>query len=149
MVPIIMPVLSILLSLAITLCIETWIYMLLKRFSLKLFFVASAMNLILNTTMNVLLVLFGTETLSYWLILSAYEVGTIFMESLIIFLFFGFKYFKTLLVALIANVSSFVVGLALGPVHSNNVLAIIFTSLFFLGYLVLYALTIKASLAHR
>ena len=143
-----MPVLSILFSLAITLCVETWVYMFLRRFSIKLFIVVSLMNILLNTVMNVLLAVFGTNTLWYWLILSGYEIATVFLESLIIFLFFGFKYHKTLLVALIANAASFLIGLALSPIHSNNISTIIFTSLFFLGYLALYIITIKVSVAH-
>ena len=143
MVTIIMEVLSILFSLAITLCIETWIYMLLNRSSLKLFIVASLMNLVLNTSMNIILTIFGKDNLSYWLILSIYEVMTTLVESLIIFFIFKFKYFKTLLIALIANVSSFLIGLVLGSIHSNLVLLIIFTSLFFLGYIALYILTMR------
>ena len=138
-----MEVLSILFNLAITLCIETWIYMLLNRSSLKLFIVASLMNLVLNTSMNIILTIFGKDNLSYWLILSIYEVMTTLVESLIIFFIFKFKYFKTLLIALIANVSSFLIGLVLGSIHSNLVLLIIFTSLFFLGYIALYILTMR------
>ena len=138
-----MEVLSILFSLAITLCIETWIYMLLNRSSLKLFIVASLMNLVLNTSMNIILTIFGKDNLSYWLILSIYEVMTTLVESLIIFFIFKFKYFKTLLIALIANASSFLIGLVLGSMHSNLVLLIIFTSLFFLGYIALYILTMR------
>lgn len=138
-----MEVLSILFGLAITLCIETWIYMLLNRSSLKLFIVASLMNLVLNISMNIILTMFGKDNLSYWLILSIYEVMTTLVESLIIFVIFKFKYFKTLLVALIANVSSFLIGLVLGPIHSDLVLLIIFTSLFFLGYIALYILTMR------
>ena len=143
MVTINMEALSILFSLAITLCVETWIYMLLNRSSLKLFLVVSLMNLVSNTSMNIILTIFGTSDLAYWLILSIYEVMTTLVESLVIFLIFKFKYFKTLLVALIANGASFVIGLSLGPLYNNIILVIIFTSLFFLGYIAIYIITMR------
>ena len=135
-------ILSILFSLAITLCVETYIYLLLKWRSLKLLIVVSLANLILNPLMNTILYYFADNQYTYWLILSIYEVGTVFIESSIIFLTMRFKYFKILLIAFIANLASFLIGLALSPVYENYVITIVLTVLFLLGYLFIYFLTI-------
>ena len=138
-----MPFLSILLSLAMTICIETYIYLLLKWRDLKLLAIVTLMNLILNTSMNIILIYCGNNQFTYWLILSIYEVSTIFIESLIIYLFMRFKYFKILLIALAANISSFLVGLALSPLFEYQIAAIILTIVFFLGYLAVYFICIS------
>ena len=139
-----MLILSILFGLAITLCLEAWIYMLLKRHSLKLLLIVTLMNLVLNPTMNIILYYFGNDQTTYWIIVALYEVGTTIVESLIVFLFMRFKYYKVLLIALFANAASFIVGLALAPTYNYLVVAIILTICFFIGYLVIYFLTIKA-----
>ncbi len=136
-------ILSILLGLAITLCIETYIYLILKWRDLKLLIIVTVMNLALNPLMNIILSYFGQNQFTYWLILSIYEVSTIFIESLIIYLFMRFKYFKILLIALAANISSFLVGLALSPLFQIQIVAIILTIIFFLGYLAIYFICIS------
>lgn len=138
-----MPFLYILLSLAMTICIETYIYLLLKWRDLKLLAIVTLMNLILNTSMNIILIYCGNNQFTYWLILSIYEVSTIFIESLIIYLFMRFKYFKIMLIALAANISSFLVGLALSPLFQIQIVAIILTIIFFLGYLAIYFICIS------
>ena len=142
-----MPFLSILLSLAMTICIETYIYLLLKWRDLKLLAIVTLMNLILNTSMNIILIYCGNNQFTYWLILSIYEVSTIFIESLIIYLFMRFKYFKILLIALAANISSFLVGLALSPLFEYQIAAIILTIVFFLGYLAVYFICISFNIS--
>ena len=67
-----MPVLSILFSLAITLSIETGIYMILKHRDLKLLLVVSLMNLALNPTMNILLIYVIKGEVAYWVFLGLF-----------------------------------------------------------------------------
>ena len=133
-----MQTLFVIFPLITTLVLETGIYMILKHRDLKLFFVVSIMNLLLNPTMNFILIIFGKDHLSYWLILSIGEVLTTLIESLIIYLFMKFKYLKILLFAVIANAASFVAGLLLDPIYDYNVVLIIVMVVFSLGYLATY-----------
>ena len=112
--------------------------MILKHYDLKLFFVVSIMNLVLNPTMNFILIIFGKDHLSYWLILGIGEVLTTLIESLIVFLFMRFKYLKILLFAVIANAVSFLIGLALDPVYDYQTALIVLMIAFALGYLATY-----------
>ena len=130
--------LSIIFPLAVTLVIETGLYMILKHRDLKLFLVVGVMNLVLNTTMNIVLLLCGDTQLKYRLILIIGEVSTTFIESLIVYLFMRFKYLKILLFAVIANLGSFLVGLALEPLFGNKTLLIIATIIFLTCYIAIY-----------
>ena len=130
--------LSIIFPLAVTLVIETGLYMILKHRDLKLFLVVGVMNLVLNTTMNIVLLLCGDTQLKYWLVLIIGEVSTTFIESLIVYLFMRFKYLKILLFAVIANLGSFLVGLALEPLFGNKTLLIIATIIFLTCYIAIY-----------
>lgn len=130
--------LSIIFPLAVTLVIETGLYMILKHRDLKLFLVVGVMNLVLNTTMNIVLLLCGDTQLKYWLILIIGEVSTTFIESLIVYLFMRFKYLKILLFAVIANLGSFLVGLALEQLFGNKTLLIIATIIFLTCYIAIY-----------
>ena len=130
--------LSIIFPLAVTLVIETGLYMILKHRDLKLFLVVGVMNLVLNTTMNIILLLCGDTQLKYWLILIIGEVSTTFIESLIVYLFMRFKYLKILLLAVIANLGSFLVGLALEPLFGNKTVLIIATIIFLTCYIAIY-----------
>ena len=130
--------LSIIFPLAITLVIETGLYMILKHRDLKLFLVVSLMNVVLNPTMNLILIQFGGTQLKYWLILGIGEVSTTLIESLIVFLFMRFKYLEILLFAFIANAASFLIGLALQPLFENRVLLIIVSIVLLLGYIAMY-----------
>ena len=133
-----MQILFILFPLVTTLVFETGIYMILKHRDLKLFLVVSIMNLLLNPTMNIILTFFGDTATKYWLILGIGEVLTTLIESLIVFVFFNFKYFKVLIFAVIANAVSFLVGLALDPVYDHIVVLTVLFTLFILGYLATY-----------
>ena len=130
--------LLILFPLVTTLLFETGIYMILKHRDLKLFLVASIMNLILNLAMNLTLTYLGDTPTKYWLILGIGEVLTTLIESIVVYLFMRFKYLKILLIAVIANVTSFLVGLAVDPLYDNHVILIIFFVLFMLGYIATY-----------
>lgn len=130
--------LSIIFPLAVTLVIETGLYMILKHRDLKLFLVVGIMNLVLNSTMNIILLLCGDTQFKYWLILIIGEVSTTLIESLIVYLFMRFKYLKILLFAVIANLGSFLVGLALEPLFGNKPLLIIATIVFLLIYIAVY-----------
>ena len=136
--------LSIIFPLAVTLVIETGLYMILKHRDLKLFLVVGVMNLVLNTTMNIVLLLCGDTQLKYWLILIIGEVSTTFIESLIVYLFMRFKYPKILLFAVIANLGSFLVGLALEPLFGNKTLLIIVTVVFLLIYIAIYLVVLMS-----
>ena len=133
-----MQILFILFPLVTTLVLETGIYMILKHRDLKLFLVVSIMNLLLNPAMNIILTFFGDTATKYWLILGIGEVLTTLIESLIVFVFFNFKYLKVLIFAVIANAVSFLVGLALDPVYDHVAILIVLFTLFILGYLATY-----------
>ena len=109
----------ILFPLSLTLLIETIIYMFLKWGDIKLFVVASVANIVLNTTMNLIL-LSITDATAYYIVLISYEIGTTLVEALIITLFMRFKFWKTLLFAVLANGVSYLVGLLLQPVTVNG-----------------------------
>lgn len=134
----------IIVPLLLTLFIETGLYMILKHRDLKLFLIVGIMNLLLNPTMNLLLWFFGDTQLNYWLILIVGEVLTTLIESLIVYLFMKFKYLKILLFAFIANVSSFLIGLAIEPIYDNKVVLLITSILCLLGYLISYAVVFVA-----
>ena len=129
---------SVILPLVITLVIETGIYMILRHRYLKLFLVVSIMNLILNPTMNIILLYFGDTQLKYWLILAIGEVSTTLIESVIVFIFMKFKYLKILFFAFVANLTSFLLGLSLRFIYENRILLIVFSIVFILGYLAIY-----------
>lgn len=131
---------SIVIALMVTLAIEVNIFIFLKRDNIFLWLVASIMNVILNVGMNVLLYFMPT-TFWYWFTLSVYEIATLIIEGLIIFLIFKYKFFKCLLVSLIANTASFLVGLLINEFTLNLWLQITLISVFMVLYLVGFALT--------
>ena len=130
--------LSIIFPLAVTLVIETGLYMILKHRDLKLFLVVGIMNVILNPTMNIILLQLGDTPLKYWIILIVGEVLTTLIESLIVFLFMKFKYLKILLFAVLANLGSFLIGLALEPLFGNKIFLIVATAIFLVAYIGIY-----------
>ena len=125
---------NILFPLAITLSIETGIYMILKHKDMRLFIVVSVLNLLLNLGMNFYLSNVSDE-FYYWLFLSIYEVLTVIVETLVIFAIFRFKFWKVLLISFIANASSFGIGMALIPLYETKITIIVICSLFFFVYL--------------
>ena len=131
-------ILDLFFALAVTLAIETIIYLILDWKSLKLFIVCSAANIILNTSMNVVLLQLDRGSL-YWILLASFEVATILIESLVIFLFCRYPYPKTLLVAALANVLSFLIGFLFIDINQNMTFEIVVTVLFFVLYFALYA----------
>lgn len=131
---------SIVIALMITLAIEVNIFIFLKRDNIFLWLAASIMNVILNVGMDVLLYFMPT-TFWYWFTLSVYEIATLIIEGLIIFLIFKYKFFKCLLVSLIANVASFLVGLLINEFTLNLWLQITLISVFMVLYLVGFAFT--------
>lgn len=131
----------ILFPLLLTLLIETIIYMFLKWGDIKLFVVASVANIVLNTTMNLIL-LSITDATAYYIVLISYEIGTTLVEALIITLFMRFKFWKTLLFAVLANGVSYLVGLLLQPVYQTRTTIIVLTIVFLALYLAFEVVTI-------
>ena len=131
----------ILFPLSLTLLIETIIYMFLKWGDIKLFVVASVANIVLNTTMNLIL-LSITDATAYYIVLISYEIGTTLVEALIITLFMCFKFWKTLLFAVFANGVSYLVGLLLQPVYQTRTTIIVLTIVFLALYLAFEVVTI-------
>ena len=136
---------NLILPLSITLAIETGIYMILKHKNLKLFIVVSILNLILNPLMNVGLS-YIEEKLIYYLVLSAAEIATILIESLVVHLFIKEKYYKVLLYAAIANMTSLLIGFVLTftPIYQTRITAIVIAALFLSVYLFTYIVTLLA-----
>ena len=132
-----MDILSIIFPLSITLAFETGIYMILKHKDLKLFIVVSVLNVLLNPTMNIGLSFIGDRTL-YQIILLICEVATIFIESIVIYLFMKIKYPKVLFFAFIANVLSFLIGTELWYIFQNKIALIIISAILLAVYLTIF-----------
>ena len=131
----------ILFPLSLTLLIETVIYMFLKWGDIKLFLVVSIANLVLNTTMNFIL-LSISDINTYNIVLISYEIGTTLVETLIIFLFMRFKFWKTLLFAIAANGASFLMGFLLRDIYQTRTTIVVLTIIFFALFLVFEAVMI-------
>ena len=129
---------NIILPLSITLAFETGIYMILKHRDIKLFIVVSLLNLILNPVMNLTLASIDNKVI-YTIVLCSSEIATILIESLVIYLVCKFKFLKVLLFALIANATSFIIGVLVFPLYQTKIAAIIVSSLFFAVYLFTFA----------
>lgn len=101
---------AILQALFLTLFIETLVFLLLRRKEVKLYVSVFLLNLVLNPTMNFLLLAAASKE-SYDLILYSFEVGTVLIETLAIYLIMKTPLFKTFLVTLLANALSYLGGL--------------------------------------
>ena len=131
---------EIILALMITLAIEVNIFIFLERKNVFLWLVATGMNIVLNVGMNILLYYMPTE-FWYWFTLWVYEILTFITEGFIIFAFFRYKLVKCLLVSLIANAASFLVGYVINLFNPNEIAQIIILIAFGLIYLVGFGLT--------
>ena len=140
--------LHIFLSLAITLFLETGVYMILKNHDLKLLLIVSLMNIALNGAMNIILTYVVKDVNTYWWVLVIFEVGTVLVEALIIFLFMRFNFFKILLFAFIANLVSFLVGSLINVWAYDVTVIIILLVAFMLGYLFIYLFDIIWNIKH-
>jgi len=122
----------ILFPLSITLAVEVPIYLLLKWRDLKLFITASVANLILNPLMNSLLLLIFADKgkVPFYSFLISYEILTTIVEALIIYLVCKIPFKKTILFALLANLSSYLVGLLMNNLCDRVALRIVLTILF-------------------
>ena len=138
---------NILLPLSITLAIETGIYMILKHKDFKLLILVTILNLILNTGMNVGLS-YISDTKTHWIVLTACEIATIGIESLVIFLVMKIKYPKVLLFSFIANASSFLIGwsLSLTGIYQTKIAAPLVCSLFFTVHLFTFVFVLVSTI---
>ena len=125
---------EILLALMITLAIEVNIFIFLERHNIFLWLTATAMNVILNVGMNILLYYMPSE-FWYWFTLWVYEILTFIIEGFIVFAIFRYKLIKCLLVSFIANASSFLVGYIINLFTLNNVALIVLVIVFIVIYL--------------
>ena len=128
---------EIILALAITLAIEVNLYMILDYKNLKLFVVVSIINIITNSSMNLILLTTRSD-FYYYLILSIFEVSVVFLEALVVTLILKYKYTSSLLFSFIANTSSFLVGLLINQIVKTNtamiIAIIIFMVIYFVGF---------------
>ena len=128
---------EIILALAITLAIEVNLYMILDYKNLKLFIVVSIINITTNSSMNLIL-LTTRNDFYYYLILSIFEVGVVFLEALVVTIILKYKYTSSLLFSLIANVSSFLMGLLINQIVKTNtaviIAIIVFMVIYFIGF---------------
>lgn len=137
---------EIILALAITLAIEVNLYMILDYKNLKLFVVVSIINIITNSSMN--LILLSTRSdFYYYLILSIFEVSVVFLEALVVTLILKYKYTSSLLFSFIANTSSFLVGLLINQIVKTNtamiIAIIIFMVIYFTGFVLFTTISAK------
>ena len=128
---------EIILALAITLAIEVNLYMILDYKNLKLFIVVSIINITTNSSMNLIL-LTTRNDFYYYLILSIFEVSVVFLEALVVTIILKYKYTSSLLFSLIANVSSFLMGLLINQIVKTNtaviIAIIVFMVIYFIGF---------------
>ena len=125
---------NVLFPLAITLAVESLIYMLFYKWDKRLFVITSILNVFLNVGMNIGLS-FINDIKIYWIILSIAEVLTIMIESFVIYLYKKEKYPKVLLICFIANLLSFLIGLSLFEVMKMNITPIVLCIIFFIIYI--------------
>ena len=137
---------EIILALAITLAIEVNLYMILDCKNLKLFVVVSIINIITNSSMNLILLTTRSD-FYYYLILSIFEVSVVFLEALVVTLILKYKYTSSLLFSFIANTSSFLVGLLINQIVKTNtamiIAIIIFMVIYFTGFIVFTTISAK------
>lgn len=139
---------NILFPLSITLLFETSTYIILNHRSVKLFLIASIMNILLNVSMNLILSITRTPD-EFFVVVAVYEVCTVFAESIILWITMRIKYWKTFVFSLLANATSFGVGLILNTyVYPHKTAAIIVCSVFFALYLLLFAFVFATRKAH-
>ena len=128
---------EIILALTITLAIEVNLYMILDYKNLKLFIVVSIINITTNSSMNLIL-LTTRNDFYYYLILSIFEVSVVFLEALVVTIILKYKYTSSLLFSLIANVSSFLMGLLINQIVKTNtaviIAIIVFMVIYFIGF---------------
>ena len=131
---------EIILALMITLAVEVNIFIFLERKNIFLWLAATGMNIVLNVGMNILLYHMPTE-FWYWFTLWVYEILTFIVEGFIVFAIFRYKLVKCLLVSLIANAVSFLVGYVINLFNPNEIAQIILLIAFGLIFLVGFGLT--------
>ena len=128
---------NIILALAITLAIEANLYMLLDYKNIKLFILVSLINIVSNVSMNILLWFLKSDAL-YYTILAIYEIGTVFIEALIVNLILKYKYTSALLFSFLANLASFITGLLVNHIVKTNTAMImsiiIFMVIYYIGF---------------
>ena len=137
---------EIILALAITLAIEVNLYMILDYKNLKLFVVVSIINIITNSSMNLILLTTRSD-FYYYLILSIFEVSVVFLEALVVTLILKYKYTSSLLFSFIANTSSFLIGLLINQIVKTNtamiIAIIIFMVIYFTGFILFTTISAK------
>lgn len=138
--------LNIIVSLLVTLSIETFIYMFLDNKSLKLFITVLAMNIVLNLSMNISMLFIHPESMWY-VALVIWEISTTVIESLIIKFINKYKYWKSILFAFLANATSLLVGILLWPLEKEKttiiILIIVFGILFCIEFCIQSIITIN------
>ena len=130
---------EIILALAITLAIEVNLFMLLDYKNLKLFILVTIINIISNVSMNLIL-LAVPYGIWYYTVLAIYEVGVVFLEAFFVTLLLKYIYTSALLFSLIANFSSFLIGLLINQIVKTQIAMIITTIIFMVIYFVGFAI---------
>ena len=124
---------EILLALFITLAIEVNIYMVIDRKNIFLWLWTTLMNVVLNVSMNLLLSLNNT-LFWYWFTLILFEIMTTAIEGLLIHVILKYQLIKCWIVAIIANASSFLVGLLINQFDLNATTKIVLLIVFIIIY---------------
>lgn len=121
--------LDLLFALSITLMIEPIIISSMRKFDLKLFITSLGLNIVLNATMNFLLIILNQD--HYYVYLAIFEFATVIIETLMIFMINKTDLQRTLLMTLLANLASFLVGFILNKVAIYRNVELILTIIFF------------------
>ena len=99
----------ILYALLMTLCVEMTVYLFVKPFSYKTFFIMFAFNCLLNPSMNLILNLIN-DTNIYALCLTIFEVMTTIIEAVILIFVLKYDFVKGILISTLANMLSLFIG---------------------------------------
>lgn len=123
--------------LSITLLFEPIIVSLIKKFDFKLFLSATLINIILNPLMNSI-IYHIKDGFTYYLVLSCFEILTVFIETILIKTINKTAFKKTLLFVFLANAASLVMGIIINPLFYANIVVLIINYVLFI---VLFILT--------
>lgn len=108
---------NILFAMSLTLLIEPFLLWIVSKRNNKIFFTTFTMNSITNPTMNILLYLVSPN--EYYVYLFIFEICTVILETLIIFIINKTDLVKTLLYVFLANLVSFIFGMMFNMFNMN------------------------------
>lgn len=122
--------LNIIFALLLTLVIETFIYVFVKPYDIKLFITVTVMNLVLNPLMNLtLLNMASLQQYTVWL--TIFECLTVVIEATVLYFIVKIRLPKAFIFAFIANIVSYGIGSRIDLVGRTNLVGFIIPLILF------------------